>query len=307
MQPDLTEVRIAFNEDAIFLLNLCLALIMFGIALNLDFKDFKALFRKPRAALTGLSSQYIVLPLLTLFLVFLFQPHPYLALGMFLVAACPGGNVSNYFSFLSKGNVPLSIALSMFSSLAAVLFTPIQFSFWPQFYPETAGLLKDVQIDFFKMAGIVLFIMGIPLIAGILFRRFFQTITQRIKKPIQWLSFVILIAFVTAALYSNFDVFKAHYHRVILIVFVHNGLALLISFFYARILKNDFEIQKTVSIETAIQNTGLGLVLIFSFFNGNGAMAILAAWWGIWHLFSGFLVSQLFAYLTKRKGVGVIL
>ncbi len=98
---------------------------------------------------------------------------------------------------------------------------------------------------------------------------------------------------------TNFSVFKNHIFSVFWLVLLHNGLALLIAYYISKLLKNTESVNRSIAIETAIQNSGLGLVLIFTFFNGNGAMALVAAWWGIWHLVSGFT----FAYFIQRKSI----
>ncbi|MBK8656383.1 MAG: bile acid:sodium symporter [Haliscomenobacter sp.] len=124
---DIDSIRINFNAEQLTLLNLCLAFIMFGVALDLQIEYFKKVFRSPRVLAVGLASQLVGLPLLTLGLIYLLRPNPSLAFGMLLVAACPGGNVSNYATHLSKANTALSVAMTTISTLGAVLLTPLVF------------------------------------------------------------------------------------------------------------------------------------------------------------------------------------
>ncbi len=294
MHDELLDVKINFNEDALGALNFALAFIMFGIALNLKRSDFKALFQSPKAAIVGLFSQYVMMPALTVLLIWIINPSPYLALGMVLVAACPGGNVSNFFSHLSKGNVALSVGLSMLSTLAAFALTPLIFGFWGSILPVTAHLLKTVDIGFLKLVKIILLIMVIPVLAGMGFSSKWPVLTEKIKKPISVISFIILIGIIAGGLLANTEIFRQHYHRVVYLVFAHNGIALLFAFILGIATGIGRAATKTITIETGIQNTGLGLVLVFNFFDGNGAMAIIAAWWGIWHIISGFIISQIF-------------
>ena len=93
-----------FSADKLFLLNISLGIIMFGVAINLTIEDFKRVIRAPKSALAGMLSQFIILPMLTFILVWILKPQPSLALGMMLVAACPGGNISNFMSSMAKGN-----------------------------------------------------------------------------------------------------------------------------------------------------------------------------------------------------------
>ena len=98
------QIQINFDSDSLWTLNLALALVMYGIALDIEVKQFKELLRTPKLVLTGLLSQFILLPALTYFFVLWVKPPPSIALGLFLVAACPGGNVSNFMSHLAKAN-----------------------------------------------------------------------------------------------------------------------------------------------------------------------------------------------------------
>jgi len=294
MHDELVNLRINFSEDALAALNFALAFIMFGIALNLRKSDFKALFQSQTAAIVGLLSQYLMLPALTVLLIYILKPSPYLSLGMILIAACPGGNVSNFFSHQAKGNVALSVALSMVSTLGAFLFTPLLFGFWGSILPETQVLLKTVDISFLKLVKIILTILVIPVIIGMAFYKKWPLLTEKLRKPISIISFLILIGIILGGLLANTEIFKEYYHRVVYLVFAHNGLALIIAFLLGVVTGIGKASTKTVTIETGIQNSGLGLVLVFNFFDANGAMAIITAWWGIWHIISGFTLSQVF-------------
>lgn len=290
------EVNINFNQDALFGLNIALALVMFGVALHLDWDDFKALKKQPRAALVGIISQYFLLPALTFGLIWLIQPHPMLSLGMILVAACPGGNVSNFFTQLSGGNVALSVALSMLSTLTAFIITPLQIAFWGSLMPETATLLAQVDISFWQMIKIVSIILIFPVMLGIFTKRKAPQLALKIRKPLRIFSFLVLMGIIIGGLSANLSIFQEYYDRVVYLVLLHNGLAHITAAALALLLGLKAANVKTISMETATQNSGLGLVLIFNFFDGNGPMAIIAAWWGIWHIISGFSLSQLYKH-----------
>jgi BASS family bile acid:Na+ symporter len=146
-------------------------------------------------------------------------------------------------------------------------------------------------------------ILLIPLLAGMSFAHYFPKATEKISKFMRTLSIIILMTFIIVAFINNFDVFKSHILSVFWIVFFHNGLGLLSAYYFSSLLKNKESVNRSVAIETGIQNSGLGLVLIFTFFQGNGSMALVAAWWGIWHLVSGFA----FSYFIRRKPVPQII
>lgn len=301
MEQDVLEgVKLNWNPDTTIALNLAIAFIMFGVALGLDKKDFIELFRNPKPTLTGIFSQFVLLPFFTFLLVWLFNPLPGLALGMILVAACPGGNFSNFFSSIGKGNVALSISLTVAASFLAVIFTPLNFEFWGGMLGNTSELLKKVNIKFIQMVQLVFFTIALPLIIGIGFKEKLPVLTDRIKVPIKYISSLILIGVIVFAFTSNYELFLAYYHYIIALVFVHNALALSVGYIFSRLMKLNKQDTRTITIETGIQNSALGLAIIFTFFDGQGGMALIAAWWGIWHIISGFAISQFFVYKEAK-------
>ena len=297
METDALEhVKLNWSPDTTFALNFAIAFIMFGVSLGLKKENFIDLFKNPKPTLTGIISQFVLLPFFTFILVWLIHPIPGLALGMILVAACPGGNVSNFFSSIGKGNVALSISLTVAASFLAVLFTPFNFEFYGGLLDNTASLLKLVNINFLEMAQIVFFTIALPLVLGFVFKDRLPWLTEKIRNPIKYISFLILIAIIVLAFSSNYVLFLKYYHYVIALVLLHNALALGIGYYFSRLMKNNQMDTRTITIETGIQNSGLGLLIIFTVFNGQGGMALIAAWWGIWHIISGFAISQFFAY-----------
>ena len=294
MEDILSNVRIDFSEEKLISLYVALAFIMFGVALGIKTKNFQELLRNPRAVVTGVISQFLLLPALTFLLVWMFKPIQGLALGMILVAACPGGNVSNFFSSMSKGNVALSVTLTAIASVLATFMTPINFAFWSNLYLGD-NLLINVEIDTFKMMKLVFGLLVIPLILGLGFAAKFPGITIKISKPIKIVSFLLLIAIIVIAFLNNLDKFLEYYHYIIVLVFVHNLVALGSGYGLSKLFGNKEQDNRTISIETGIQNSALGLVIIFTLFDGNGGMALITAWWGIWHIISGIILSLIYS------------
>ena len=294
MQDALTNVRIDFTEANLLFLNLALAFIMFGVALGIETKNFKELLRNPKSVLTGVISQFLLLPALTFLLVILLNPITGLGLGMLLVAACPGGNVSNFFSSLSKGNVALSITLTAIATILATVMTPINFEMYSSLYLGD-NVNMNVNMDALAMMKTVFFLLVIPLVLGITFSAKLPAITKKINQPIKVLSFMMLIAIIVIAFLKNLDLFAEYYHYIIFLVFLHNIVALASGYGLSKLFGNKEQDNRTISIETGIQNSGLGLVLIFTLFDGNGGMALITAWWGIWHLISGIIISLVYS------------
>ena len=294
MNP-LAEISLTFSPASLRILNLCLAFIMFGVALSISPRHFAAVFRHPGSILTGIVSQWALLPAFTFLLVLALQPPPELALGMFLVAACPGGNVSNYFSLVARANVALSVSLTAFSTLASVVSTPFLFRFWGNLYGPTADLLQRIDISFLDVLIQILLILTLPVALGLLTAALFPRLTARIAPPIRKLSFLILLAFIAVAFYANAGQFITYVHLVFGLVLLHNAGALASGYLLARGVGQSIENSRSIAIETGIQNSGLGLILIFTFFGGHGGMALVAAWWGIWHIVSGVAVATWFS------------
>lgn len=288
---ELDNVRINFDSGGLWVLNIALAVVMFGVALGITPNDFKQLFKQPKLVVVGVLCQFVLLPLATFLLIVLLNPKPSIALGMFMVAACPGGNISNFMTHLAKGNTALSVSLTAFATFLAVFMTPFNFHFYSELYQPTSDILKTVELNSSELVKLVTLILGIPLVLGMLFRYKFENLALKLSKILKPLSIFVFAAIVIVAFSQNIDVFNAYIHHVLLIGIGHNILALALGFFIARMLGLSLKNQKTLAIETGIQNSGLGLLLIFSFFNGLGGMAILAAFWGIWHIISGLLLA----------------
>lgn len=288
-----------FSPSSLLALNFCLGLIMFGVALSIKTSHFYQLRHQKKALATGLFSQYILLPALTIVLILIWSPPQGIALGMILVAACPGGNASNFFSQMARGNVALSVTLSAITSVMAFLVTPLSFLFWSSTIPGLRDNIKTIEVSFLdlflNMGGILLF----PLLMGMACAHFFPVFTQKISKPVKVTSILILVSFVLLAFWNNIGVFVERIYSVFWLVLFHNGSGLVGGYFLSRLLKNTEAVNRSVAIETAIQNSGLALILIFTFFDGNPDMAIIAAWWAIWHLISGFT----FAYFIQRRPI----
>ncbi len=262
---------------------------MFGVALELRTGNFRVVLRYPKAAIAGLLSQWFALPLITIALIWLLAPPPSLALGMLLVAACPGGNVSNYAVHLGKGNTELSVVLTTISTFGAIIITPLYFSWMSGWlYAET----REVSVSAFQMMGSVFQLIALPIVLGMGMRHYFPRLTAIVLRPVKWMSMLIFIAFVAVAVIANRENISSYIHLVFFLVFIHNGLALAFGYGLAKAFGLPAADARAISIETGIQNSGLGLILIFNYFDGLGGMAMIAAWWGVWHLISAFTLAM---------------
>ena len=285
----LDQAQIHFDEGSLWVMNIALGLVMFGIALNLTARDFKQLWLAPKPIIAGLISQFIALPLVTFFLVTWFNPPAGVGLGMIMVAACPGGNVSNFITQLAKGNTALSISLTALATAVAVLMTPLNFTLYASLWTPGSSLMQNVSVDVWSMAVLVGLLLGFPLGMGMWMRHRQPTRAKQLAFWINRGALLFFLGLIIAAVLQNKAQIEAYSGLLFGYVFIHQGLAMATGYGMSRLFGLGVSNQKTLIIETGIQNSGLGLMLIFTFFNGLGSMALIAAFWGIWHLISGLL------------------
>lgn len=292
----LDDVALNFSPGSLHILNAILAVVMFSIAIDLTPDDFRRLTKAPKPLLTGLISQFIVLPVITFAFVLLTQPQPSIAMGLILVAACPGGNISNFITHRAGGNAALSVSMTAIATVGAILLTPINIGFWGSIYGPTREILRTTHIDPLSVAITVGLMLVLPLVLGITLNIKRPDLTARWRTRLQWLSMGIFFAFIIIALAANWSLFLSYAAMVAGLVVAHNALAFSAGFTAATVAGLSQYNRRAITIETGIQNSGLGLVLIFGFFHGLGGMAVVAAFWGIWHALSGIALA---AFLSR--------
>ncbi len=288
---DIDLVRLNFNPQTLLLLNFVLGFVMFGVSLELKAEDFTEALRTPRALVIGLLGHHLLFPALTFVLVLLLEPRPSIALGMILVSSCPAGNISNFLTHYAKGNTALSVSISTLSTLAAIVMTPLNIAFWGALYEPAQPLLRSVAVNPLEMLLHVFLLLGLPLAAGLFVSRRWPRFTARAQMPMKYFSLIFFLLFVLAALAANWQYFLLYVGMVVGVVLVHNASALLMGYGLAWGVKLPERDRRAVAIECGIQNSGLGLILIFNFFDGLGGMAVITAWWGIWHIVAGLTVA----------------
>jgi BASS family bile acid:Na+ symporter len=314
----LDSVKLNFSPDSLFVLNLTIAFIMFGVALELKPVHFRNLALNPKAAVVGAVSQFIMMPLMTFLLALSFRNYitPTIGLGMILVASCPGGNVSNFFSALARGNVALSVSLTAISDFGAILITPFNFAFWGTLFTKVYSLLnaselvRPLEIPFLHVLQTVVILLGIPLTLGMLINIYLPKLTDKILIHVKRLSLIAFGAIIAIMFLKNWEFFLQYIKYIFVIVFIHNALALTLGWSFASVFRLSYRDRKTISIETGIQNSGLALLLLF---NPNifppdmavGGLAFIAAWWGLWHLVAGLVMGGIWSgfRLTPKPAV----
>jgi len=299
MNPD--DVVLAFNPSTLLILDVVLGLIMFGIALDTTLDDFRVVARKPKPFVIAILAQLIVLPAVTFALTLILPVTPSMALGMILVACCPPGNISQVLTHRAGGNVALSVSMTAVSNLIYIFVLPLSVAFWGSLHPTASKLLEAVSLDPWAMLGEILLIIGLPFALGLFIRARFEGFARKVQPFVKWFSLIALCAFIVGALAGNWQYFIAFLGLIVVVVTVHDAVALAIGYGTAVVGGLGTRERKAMTFEVGIRNSGLGLGLIFTFFGGLGGMAIVAGWWGIWDIIAGLIVAALWARHTRRR------
>ncbi|MBQ5747372.1 MAG: bile acid:sodium symporter family protein [Bacteroidales bacterium] len=303
----LDALSINFGSSGMMIVNIILAFVMFGVALGIKLDTFKDVLMKPKSLIVGVLLQWFALPFIT-FVLAIALGHwitPMIALGMILVASCPGGNISNFMSSWAKGNIELSVSMTAITTAFAPFITPLNFWLWGSLYYQVISVKQDVPtliIPFLPMLGQILLLLGIPIVLGMLCSKYFPKMTQKITKPAQVISIILFMGMIVVSFSQNFTLFIENIFYVFFIVMIHNAFALSTGYFGGRMFKLPVRDVRSLTVEVGIQNSGLGLVLLFNpkifppeIWHGfYGGMLFITAWWGIWHIVSGLTISSLF-------------
>jgi bile acid:Na+ symporter, BASS family len=284
----LDHASFTFSPESLRALNLALAILMLSVALFLERRDLQTLRQQPRALVAGLAAQWLLLPALTLALVLLLRPPTGIALGMLLVAACPGGNVSNYLTLIARGNVALGVGLTTISTLAAALTLPLLFALTAGVIAQEGPVLRVDAVDLMRSAFLLIVL---PIALGLLLRWRAPRLALALRVPLRRLAGAVLIGLIAVSLVQQREALFSYLTSLLGWVVLMHALATAGGYALAALAGLAEAERRTLALETGIQNAGLGLVLIFTFFDGQAVMALVAATWGVWHLIGGGLLA----------------
>lgn len=303
---DVDNIRIAFDEGSLLTLKVVLAALLFGIALDTRVADFKEAFRRPKAIAVGIAAQFLVLPGLVFLLTLLLDVRGSVALGMLLVACCPPGNVSNILTHRAKGDVALSVSMTAVGNVIAIFAMAPLFAFWGGLHPTGSTLLQGIELNAWDVLSEILVVIGIPFVLGLTIANLRPAFATKASKIVGPVAFLALGAIILISLTGNWDIFVNYIMIVMIAVVLQDALSLGLGYGIARVTGLPSRSRKAMTFEVGIRNSGLGLVLIFTFYGGLGGMALVAAWWGIWDIIAGLIVAQLWARRTKDEPEPVV-
>jgi BASS family bile acid:Na+ symporter len=287
MNPGLDDVTLNLNASARSGLSMILALMMFSVGLGLRIEDFRRVARRPGVILYGTAIQVLALPALTFLLTFLIAPTPSIALGMMVVAACPGGNASNVLTQAARGDAALSVSLTALASCLAVLTTPFNIVFWAGLHPRTAHLMTAIGLDRAAFLSETALTLGFPLVFGLVLAERATPLAARIRAPLHTFALLALGGFIVGALITNGSPLAAAGWFIFPVLVIQDAMALGLGYAAARAAGLSDPARRAFTFETGIRNSGLGLVILLGHFKGLGGAALITAGWGVWHLISG--------------------
>ena len=293
--------EIHYDASQQWVLSLTLALMVLGLALDIRPRDFLNVAKTPKAPMIGLFAQFLLLPAFTCLLTLILDLPSGIELGMILVAACPGGALSNFITHLSGGNTALSISITAISSAVAVVLLPVNFVFWASLNPVANQLLLDINVSAADILASLILVLALPLILGFLIQYYAPKVAQALHGVLKYLSLIALFVFIFIAIYRNQEHFVEHFSMLFFVVLAHNALALSIGYLFSTATKLNSADKKAVTLEVGMQNSSLAIAIVFTQFDGQYAMALISAFWGTWHIVSGLIFAGVCRWVLTRK------
>lgn len=266
--------------------NTLLGIVMFGMGMTLKLSDFKVVFTKPKAAISGIIAQFVIMPGLAFILVTIFQLPTELAVGVILVGSCPGGTSSNVMTYLSKGDVALSVGMTACTTIMAPIVTPALVLL-------LAG--QTVDVAFFDMFLSILQVVFVPIVLGFVINYFFEKFAQAFSKVLPLISVTGISLIVMAVVAANQSKLMTVGYLVILVVMLHNVLGYALGYGVARVLGLTKAQRRTISIEVGMQNSGLATSLATAHFAAMPLAAVPGAIFSVWHNISGAIYANILA------------
>jgi BASS family bile acid:Na+ symporter len=260
---------------------------VYTVSLELRAEDFRYVGRHPLAVGIGLLAQFALLPLATLGLTLLLDLPPATEAAMMLVAACPGGALSNVVTAFGRGNLALSLSISAVSSVLALFLTPLNFSLMIAANPATAAWARAIAVDPKDLVLSLVLLLAVPMSAALITSTRAPEFAARIRRPLARASAIALGLFIVVAVAAQAKRFVIERGRTLPVVILHNGLGLALGWMAARAARLAAADRRAVVIEGGMQNSGLALGIIAAQFGSDLSMVAVAGLWGIWHMVSG--------------------
>ncbi len=273
--------------------NTLLGIVMFGMGLTLKPQDFKVVFSRPKDVVIGCVAQFTVMPLLAFLLTKAFNLSPELAIGVILVGTCPGGTSSNVMTYLSKGDVALSVGMTAVSTILAPVLTPLLTYLY-------AG--QKVDVNLLSMFLSIVKVVIVPILLGFVINHFFKKFTEAVVEILPLISTTAIVAIVAAVVSANSAKLLTSGLIIVVVVILHNVLGYALGYAIGKVLKLDTTKCRAISIEVGMQNSGLATSLATTHFAAYPLATIPGAVFSVWHNISGAILANIFARTADIKG-----
>ena len=298
----LDQLRIVLDPVGQAGVALALILVMFSVALGLSVNDFDLLRTRPTLFVGGVVTQVVGLPLLTFLVLNVVSVPASIALGMLVVAACPGGATSNLMTYLARGNVAYSVSLTTASSVLAAVLTPASILFWSKLYPPTAALLDELDVSPLVFVVQTMLLLALPLAAGMLLAARAPDLAKRLRRRTALTGSLVLGGAIVYGIAYFFPVLWPALPMLLTVAVLHNAAAFGLGAAAGAVLRADGPSRRALVFEIGIQNSGLAIVILIAQLDGLGGAAAIAATWGVWHLVGGSIIVMLLrAHDRKRQ------
>ncbi len=267
-----------------------LMIVMFGMGLTLSPEDILFVFKRPKDVIIGVIAQFTIMPLLAFALGKVFSLPDALMIGVILVGTCPGGTSSNVITYLSDGDVPLSVSMTSISTLLAPILTPLL----------TKILLgATVEVDPFSMFLSIVQVVMLPLILGFIVNKFFTKQAQQAADILPLISVTAIVMIVASVVSANADQIRSAGLLIIGVAILHNVLGYLLGFGIGKVLGLPLSKKKAISIEVGMQNSGLATSLATTSFAAYPMAAVPGAVFSVWHNISGAILAQFYKKMEE--------
>lgn len=268
-----------------------LGIIMFGMGMTMTVQDFRGVLQSPKAVLTGVVAQFLIMPALAYLLCKLFSLPAEIAVGVILVGCCLGGTASNVITYMAKGNTALSVACTSVSTLLAPVLTPAVFYLLAS---------QWIEINALSMLTSILQVVLFPVLLGLVMRTLLKQKVERYISVMPLISVIAIVAIVAAIIGGSKAQILESGLLILGVVILHNGLGYLLGFWAGQLLKLPYADSKAIAIEVGMQNSGLGVALAAVHFAASPLTAVPSAIFSLWHNISGPALATYWASKTDH-------
>lgn len=292
---DIDQASFNFSPTAGIVVAVMVGFLVFAVALDLTWEQFRRILRSPRAPLVGLAAQFIILPGVAFVIGRMVADTPSIALGLLLVTCCPAGALSNYLTGVARGSVATSVSMTAVSTLFSIVTTPLLFGFWATMNPATRAVLQKIEIDPKRVVIVLLIMLVAPVAAGMLIRARRPGTADRIRLRSRRVAGGVFAIVVAILLLGNIKVLGAFANSALPPVLFTFAVAVALGWSLARVSSLVPADRRAVTLEVAFQNVALAVGLAVAFFPRLTGVAITSILWGVVHLVFGFALAAVWA------------